>query len=354
MSGSSMDGVDLAHCTLTENNGKWSYTINQAVTIPYDENWRIRLSQLRSQGSLIYVKTDVFYGRYLGEKVNEFIKEYNLQTDLIASHGHTVFHYPNEWITAQVGDGSTISAITNLPVVSDFRRMDLAKGGEGAPLVSIGDELMFNEYDFCLNLGGFANISGTVNGIRIAYDLSPCNIVLNRVARDTGKSYDEDGKIAEMGSINYELLNKLNEIDWYKKPYPKSLNRDWINKEMWHLVRDFDDMKSEDRMKTLVDHIAVQVANSLESLAGGDATGKKVLVTGGGAFNKTLIDHLRSHTDATFVVPDNSLVNYKEALIFALLGILRAKNMVNIQKAGTGASSDSVSGALSGNFSKIN
>jgi len=353
MSGSSMDGVDLAHCTLSQADGKWDFTINEGTTIPFNEKWRVRLSQLRKQSALNYVKTDVFFGYFLGEICNEFIQNNNLDVDFIASHGHTAFHNPSKGITAQVGDGQSLSAITNLPVVNDFRRMDVAKMGEGAPLVTIGDDLLFEEYDYCINLGGFANISTQIEGTRIGYDICANNILLNRIARDLGKPYDEDGQIADSGSINYELLKDLNNIEYYNKPFPKSLSRDWINKELWHIVRDYRETSLEDRMTTIVDHIATQIGDNIEDLSDGNSANKKVLVTGGGAFNNALIDYIKSHTDAEIIIPEDTLVNYKESMIFALLGVLRINNDENILGKGTGANENSIAGALHGDFSTL-
>lgn len=353
MSGSSMDGVDLAHCSITKDGESYDFQINHGETIEFNENWRIRLSQLRKQSALNYVKTDIFFGYYLGELCNDFIQKNNLEVDFIASHGHTAFHDPIKGVTAQVGDGQSISAKTNLPVITDFRRMDVAKFGEGAPLVTLADDLLFNSYDFCLNLGGFANISCSQTAGRVGYDICANNILLNRIARDLGQSFDEDGKIADSGSINYELLGELNAIEYYEKPYPKSLNRDWINKELWHIVRSYRETSLEDRMATLVDHIAGQIGKNIDALSQGHSEGKKVLITGGGAFNNTLIDYIKSHTDAELVVPEDKLVNYKESLAFALLGALRVQNKVNVIGNGTGAKENSIAGALHGDFSNL-
>lgn len=354
MSGTSMDGLDIAHVTLQElQEGKWDYTINASKTIGYDEKWRLRLSKLRHQNSLIFYKTDRYYGQYIGEQITQFIKENNLETDLIASHGHTVFHQPENNLSVQVGDGNSIYAYTGIPTVTNFRALDVVLGGEGAPLVGIADQYLFGEFDMCLNLGGFANISADINGARLAYDVCPCNIVLNRIAREFDKEFDENGEIAESGNIDYELLGDLNSVEFYEYEPPKSLGREWISSNFWHFVRNSNATK-EDKMKTLVDHIAVQIGNNIEDLASGDASGKRVFVTGGGAFNKTLISHLRSHTEAEIVVPDENMVNYKEALAFALLGILRVKNKTNVLSLATGATEDSVSGAFYGDFSKLN
>jgi anhydro-N-acetylmuramic acid kinase len=353
MSGSSMDGLDLALCEFGNDNNTWTYKIIAAKTYEYDDKWRVRLSQLRKESTISYVKTDVFYAHFIAEKVKEFNAEFSVQPDLIASHGHTVFHYPRIKITAQVGDGSSLSALTGIPVVSDFRRMDMALNGQGAPLVTIGDQLLFNEYDMCLNLGGFANISGSKNGKPISFDICACNILLNRIARDFGKDYDHNGEIAEKGSVNYQLLEQLNNIPYYALPYPKSLNRDWINKELWHIVREFKEISNEDKMKTLVDHIASQIANSINEIAENNGAETKILVTGGSAFNATLIDYIKTHTEAELIIPDEMTINYKESLIFGLLGLLRVLNQTNSLGESTGAIADSIAGGLHGNFSKL-
>lgn len=352
MSGTSMDGVDLAHCDLIKNdNGKWSYTINQARTVNYNDLWRLRLSKLRNQNALNLYKTDRYFGEYIGRLINDFLAEHALTADLIGSHGHTILHQPENNLTYQIGSGSAMSAVTGLPVVSNFRAIDVSLGGEGAPVSGIGDIHLFEEYQICLNLGGFANLSSQLTGEPIAYDICPCNILLNRIAREFGKEYDEDGKIAEQGQIDYELLGDLNAIDYYQKPYPKSLGREWINHNFWFRVRESEASK-EDKMKTLCDHIGEQVGTNIENLAEGK--GKiKVLVTGGGSFNPVLIDHIKTHTDAEIVVPDANLVSYKEALIFALMAAMRVRNEENVLNTYTGAERSSVSGELSGNFSNL-
>lgn len=352
MSGTSMDGVDLVHCTLHQSNGNWNYKINAAKTIDYDEKWRLRLSKLRSQSAYNFVRTDRYYGEYLGLLINDFLNETGLQADLISSHGHTIFHQPENNITTQIGDGNAISAITGIPSVTNFRAMDVILGGQGAPLVGIGDKLLFGDYDMCLNIGGFANISANVEGNYVAYDICPANILLNRIAREFDMEFDEDGKIAETGKIDYDLLGDLNTIPYYKQPYPKSLGREWINQNFWGIVRE-SKIEKQDKMKTLVDHIAGQIGQNIDDLADGDSSKIRVLATGGGVLNPVLIDYIKSNTDAEIVVPDVQLINYKEALVFALMGVLRVKNQPNVLASFTGADSDSVSGSLHGDFSKL-
>ncbi len=353
MSGTSMDGVDLAYCKLiVDEAGKWSYEILNAETVSYNETWRLRLSKLRNQNAFNVYRTDRYYGEYIGELINEFINHHSLEVDLISSHGHTIFHQPENNVSFQIGDSSAIAGVTGIPTVTNFRAMDVVKDGEGAPISGVGDALLFNEYDFCLNLGGFANISATYEGQRIAYDVCPANILLNRIAREFGKEYDENGEIAEQGRVDYDLLSDLNSIGYYEESFPKSLGREWINQNFWFRVRNSDASK-EDKMKTLVDHISGQVGSNIQQLAGEEVDKKRVYVTGGGAFNKTLIDHLRTHTDAEIIIGDEKIVNYKEALIFALMGVLRVRNEVNILSSLTGAEADSIAGELSGDFSNL-
>lgn len=347
MSGTSMDGVDLALCELTEVNGNFQYQIIASQTFAYEEKWRVRLSQLRYQNAENYARTDIFYGKYLGELVNSFLQSNGLQADLIASHGHTIFHDPAGWLTAQIGDGPTINATTGIPVVSNFRRADVALGGQGAPLAGLGDQLLFSEYPVCINLGGFCNISGKGTN----WDISPCNIVFNRLAREVGKKFDENGQIAEAGEIIFPLLNQLNNIPYYQKNGPKSLGREWINKNFWHLVRDYDNEPLENKMKTLIAHVSFQIARSIDQLVGNNGAGEKVLVTGGGAHNPVLVEFLKSESDADIIVPEPQLIDFKESLIFALLGYLRVKNRNNTDAAFTGAGSNFICGSLDGDFS---
>ncbi|MES2380478.1 MAG: anhydro-N-acetylmuramic acid kinase [Bacteroidota bacterium] len=348
MSGSSMDGVDLAYCEFELVNTTWEYKIVAAQTIPYDEKWRVRLSQLYKQPIEIYPKTDAFYGRYLGQLVKKFVQEYKLTVDFVASHGHTIFHQPEQGFTAQIGCGAGLNAESGLPVVTNFRNIDVMLGGQGAPLVPIGDKFLFTEYDACLNLGGISNISFNSQQGITAFDISPCNIVLNRVARWLKLPFDDGGKIAASAEVDTELLSELNEIPFYQKKGAKSLGREWINTSFWPIVKNYLDTSEPEKMATLVEHIATQIADVLNHY-----NIQKILVTGGGAFNTFLIETLQKKTSCQIVIPEATLVNYKEALIFAFLGILRLRNENNILSSVTGASRDSIGGALHGNFNTI-
>ncbi|MBC7381907.1 MAG: anhydro-N-acetylmuramic acid kinase [Bacteroidia bacterium] len=348
MSGSSMDGVDVAYCEIYYKNNNWQFEIKVAHTFPYDEKWRITLSQLYKQYIEVFPKTHAFYGRYLGELINKFIKSHHLSVDLIASHGHTIFHQPAFGFTAQIGDGSAISAETGLPVVCDFRSMDIALGGQGAPLVPVGDRLLFGKYEACLNLGGIANISFTVGDQMKAFDIGPCNIVLNRVARWLNKPYDDEGKIAASANVDTYLLEKLEVLPYYRINGAKSLGREWINESFWPIVKSYPNMREEEKMATLAQHIANQIAISVN-----EHKLQKILVTGGGTFNKHLIGLIRKHTDAELEIPTDAIVNFKEALIFAFLGVLRIRNEENVLSSVTGSKQNHIGGALYGNFKEL-
>ena len=348
MSGTSMDGVDIAYVKFVNSNNVWKYECLQAQTIPYEERWRIRLSQLHKQPIFLYPKTSAYYGKYLGQLVNQFVKKHAIQADLISSHGHTIFHQPEAGFTAQVGDGAAIHAITGLPVVCDFRTTDVALGGQGAPLVPIGDQLLFSAYDACLNLGGIANISFTRLSDVKAFDIAPCNIVLNRVARWLNLVYDDGGKIAASGLADEELFNKLNDLDFYHLQTAKSLGREWINEVFWPVVKSVSDISEADLMATLSAHIAFQIKRVIEKYRP-----QKMLITGGGAFNTHLIEQLQQQQTTQIHIPDEQTIQYKEAIIFALLGVLRVNNLNNSLKSVTGASRNNIGGALYGDFSAL-
>lgn len=346
MSGTSMDGVDMAYCEYEFKNDAWNFEIKQAKTIPYDENWLVRLSQLHQQPIHLYPKTDAFYGRYLGKIAKQFIEENNLDVDFISSHGHTIFHQPENGFTAQIGCGAGINAESNLPVVNNFRNTDVMLGGQGAPLVPIGDFLLFEKYDACLNLGGFANISFKKS--QKAFDISPCNIVMNIIANEFDAPYDDEGEIAASGTVNSELLLALNNLDFYQKVGAKSLGIEWVKTEFWPIIASFSSLSDADKMTTLSEHIALQITAVLNT-----NNIENVLVTGGGAFNHFLINNIKNKTKTKIIIPDSNIINFKEAMVFAFLGVLRIRNEINILNSVTGAVSNSIGGALYGNFSKI-
>lgn len=343
MSGTSLDGLDIAYCRLTYKNKNWIYNILNAETLPYNNYWIDSLRGAETTDALSLIALDHVFGKYLGEQVQQFVQKHNLTPDFIASHGHTIFHQPAKHISLQIGNGAYLAAHAQLPVVCDFRTLDIALGGQGAPLVPIGDELLFADYDYCLNLGGIANISFNHNGQRIAYDISACNMLLNTLANQAGYSYDEDGKLARSGKLDTTLLEQLNAPQYFTQPYPKSLGKEWVLEHSLQTIAD-SNATIADKLHTTCHHIALQIANSLQPAN----YKQKVLATGGGAFNTYLIELLQHYAGHNYSieVPTPEIVSFKEALVFAFLGVLRWRNEHNSLQTVTGASRNSVGGAI--------
>jgi anhydro-N-acetylmuramic acid kinase len=350
MSGTSLDGLDIAVCRFRKNGKNWSYEILEAATVNYSASMKKKLESLMNATAEELAEADASFAKFSGEQVRKFLLKNKIESDLIASHGHTVFHQPKKGFTTQIGSGAYMAAITGIPVVSDFRTMDVALGGQGAPLVPIGDKLLFGQYDYCLNLGGIANISYDKSDKRIAGDICPVNIILNKLAGEKGKAFDKDGRLAYAGKINLPLLKKLNSLSFYKKMFPKSLGREWIDKEFVPLVNHAS-ICTEDKLATVCEHIACQMAASVSS----EKT-VTLLVSGGGAFNKYLIGRITAHVGdkVKIIVPDHFTISYKEAVIFAFLGLRRVLGEVNTLASVTGASKDSIAGALYGVIEKKN
>lgn len=343
MSGTSMDGLDLAYCELSRQEGKWDYTIHCAETIPYDDKWSVRLTELPKQPIHLYAKTDAFYGKYIGMQVRQFMSRNAISdVDLIASHGHTIFHRPDEGYTAQIGNGAAIYAETGITTVCDFRSVDVALGGQGAPLVPIGDELLFGDYDACLNLGGFANVSYKKEGERLAFDICACNIVLNAVAKQGGMNFDENGTMAREGVVVTELLDALNGLSFFTRQGAKSIGREWVEAEIWPLVGNYE-IVLEDLMATFVEHTAIQIGKVAK-----EGNLQTILVTGGGTYNSFLMERIAAHTPGRLIPASTQLIEFKEALIFGLLGVLRLHNQFNSLKSVTGASRQSMGGCVYG------
>ncbi|NQU87385.1 MAG: anhydro-N-acetylmuramic acid kinase [Mariniphaga sp.] len=338
MSGTSLDGLDIAVCNFIFENNKWAFEILKSDTIKYDSNWIKYLGTAHKLSATDLISLHNKYGRFIGLEINKFIYKLGQPVDLIASHGHTVFHQPERGITFQVGNGTTIAEVTGIPTISDFRTTDVGLGGQGAPLVPIGDKLLFSDYDFCLNLGGFANISFEKDEKRIAYDICPVNIVLNLFAEKKGLLFDKDGLLGKTGIINDGLYKELNRLNYYLTDPPKSLGREWVEKYFLPLLKK-SDLNFDDKIRTVYEHIAFQLGNSLHPK-------RKVLITGGGSFNTFLIDRIKKYTKSEIVLPPPQLIDYKEALIFAFLGLLKTRGEVNCLASVTGAVKDSSCGVI--------
>ena len=340
MSGTSLDGLDIACCVFRYDKLHWDYSISIAETIPYSEDWLNRLSGLPGSAAVEFAAADHLYGHLLGKLCRAFIEKNKIKADFIASHGHTVFHQPGRGFTSQIGNGAAIKAETGLPVVCDFRSGDVALGGQGAPLVPAGDRLLFSGFDFCLNLGGFANISFDHNGERLAFDICPVNTVLNHFAGKLGQAYDKDGSIGSKGKVSMPLLNTLNKLPYYSQTGPKSLGKEWVDEVILPILNS-SGLGPEDILSTFYTHIVKQIA-----LQTGTDEQKKMLVTGGGAHNKYLVSGIRSLIKPQIFIPDKLTIDFKEALIFAFLGVLRWRNEVNCLSTVTGAAHDGCFGAI--------
>lgn len=339
MSGTSMDGMDVAYCRIWLNShNEWQYDMPVACTYAYSDEWKCRLSGLTAATAEQYAYTHVDYGHLIGRTIRKFLQDNHIEADFVASHGHTIFHQPERMFTAQVGDGAAIAAECGLPVVCDFRTMDVACGGQGAPLVPIGDDNLFKAYDYCLNIGGIMNISYRQNGKRYAYDICPANMGLNFFAGQQGMVYDKDGMMAQSGKCIEPLLRELNSLAYYSMSYPKSLGREWFEQQFLPVINSYS-ANVADIMNTLCHHMAYQLAQEVKE--------GSVLLTGGGAKNKYVVSLFRQYMPQVhFEVPPVHIIDYKEALIFAFLGVLRWIQQPNCLKEVTGAAHNVVGGAI--------
>ena len=341
MSGTSLDGLDLVCADFWQENEKFNYQIIAADCIAYETEWHNVLQNAHLLSAQNLLALDVAFGNYLGQMVNHFIAKNKLkEIDFISSHGHTVFHQPEMGFTLQIGHGAHLQAETKLTVICDFRSQDVALGGQGAPLVPIGDRLLFAEYVACVNLGGFSNISFEKDNQRIAFDICPVNFVLNHLARKIGKPYDFNGNIAKNAQVAQSLLSALNAIPYYQQPPPKSLGREWVEKNIFPILNNFT-ISTEDKLATFTNHAAFQTADVLKN----DQL-KITLFSGGGALNQHFIQLIKSRTKYQIHVADTEILNFKEALIFAFLGYLKSQNQTNILASVTGAQRNSSSGVI--------
>ncbi|WP_319946554.1 anhydro-N-acetylmuramic acid kinase [Flagellimonas myxillae] len=345
MSGTSLDGLDLAYCHLWEEGQNWKFSIEKTKEIGYGSKMRNRLKNAIHLTDEAHRQLHDEYGVWLGEQVKSFLKEAHLEVDFVASHGHTSHHRPEDGFTFQLGNGQLLADNCGKKVVCDFRTKDVSLGGQGAPLVPIGDSLLFHQYDFCLNLGGISNISLEKDGKRIAYDIGMANMPLNFVTEKIGLAYDENGNLARSGSQNSELLNQLNALEYYQLPHPKSTGYEWFSEKVVPLIEDTK-ASHRDLLHTLIHHNCEQIAKEVHQ----HATGKfqEILVTGGGALNAFFIEVLQEKLGPKIKVttPSRTLIAYKEALVFALMGVLRVQDKTNVLSSVTGSSEDSCSGII--------
>lgn len=337
MSGTSLDGIDIALCEFSSIGIKYKYQILHAETIPIECSLKEEIESVFKGSAMQLAALNAKLGHVFGRAVADFCSKYNCSPDFVASHGQTIFHKPQDGFTCQLGDGAAMAAECGIPVICDFRSSDVAHGGQGAPLVPIGDELLFSEYDYCLNLGGFANISYKENDKRVAFDICAANMALNLLAQSVGKPFDDEGKMAAAGQLNELLLNELNSLEYYSLPAPKSLGREWFETKLRTLIE--RNLPPNDLLRTYTEHIAIQIAKVV-------IPRKKMLITGGGAFNNFLTERIAFHSAAEIIIPDEITIKFKEALIFAFLGYLRINNIPNCLSSVTGATKNCTGGAV--------
>ncbi len=340
MSGSSLDGLDLACCRFWFENEKWHYIIEATDYIPYNNDWKSILSNAFYNAADKLEVLDIQLGIFLAEQTKRFIMKHQLRPDLVASHGHTVFHRPAEGITLQIGNGRAMTDLLALPVINDFRAMDVKKGGQGAPLVPVGDRWLFADYQVCVNIGGIANLSFEKNCKRIAYDICIANQALNHIANKLGFDFDKGGDIARNGNLSKALFDQLNQLSYYTQAYPKSLGRESFEKDFLPLINETG-ISSEDQLHTLIEHIALQISRAASGISKG-----KMLITGGGALNTFLIERIKEYSDHAIELPDEQIIAFKEAIVFAFLGVLRWNNQINCLSSVTGATEDSCTGEV--------
>ncbi|NHN27299.1 anhydro-N-acetylmuramic acid kinase [Flavobacterium jejuense] len=340
MSGTSLDGVDLAYISF-QKEYSWNFQILKYETVSYTSDWveKLKNAIYLSKNDLKGINEE--YTDLLCNYISQFIaKNAIVHIDAVCSHGHTILHQPDKGYTLQIGNLPKIASLINLPVVCDFRVQDVTLGGQGAPLVPIGDQLLFSEFDYCLNLGGFSNISFENEGKRIAYDISPVNTVLNFYSKKMGFDYDDKGLFAKKGILNIDLFEKLNMLSFYNESYPKSLGMEFVNEIIFPLLDKFK-IPNEDMLRTFVEHIAYQISVSLSN------EDKTLLITGGGAYNDFLIERMKYYLPKTvLVIPNDAIIQYKEALIFAFLGVLKLRNEINVLASVTGAKKDHSAGVI--------
>ncbi|MFN5325560.1 MAG: anhydro-N-acetylmuramic acid kinase [Bacteroidota bacterium] len=343
MSGTSLDGLDIAFCRFVAQGPQVGFELVYAETVPYDQEQKAQLSGAFHLDGSALIKLHADFGKFIGETVMRVGEENGCFPDLISSHGHTVFHRPDLGYTYQMGSGASIAAVSGVDTVCDFRTTDVALGGQGAPLVPIGDQLLFGGHRFCLNLGGIANISYEEGGEIIAFDICPANMALNLLANQAGLDFDNKGELAMSGQLNNQLLDKLNGLDLYKTKGPVSLGREWFEEQFMPLILQ-NEIPLPDRLRTISEHIALRISSVLF-----DSPGTTMLTTGGGAFNDFLVETIEEKVSSHgihVVVPDAEIVAFKEAIVFALLGWLRTQEDVNTLASVTGAKNNSIGGCV--------
>lgn len=344
MSGSSLDGVDLVCCEFKLENNKWNYKVLDSYCYEYSKGWQKILANIGSLTAEQYIETDILLGAYYGDLINDFISNKTTsKSELIILHGHTAFHNPKNRYTAQIGSAAAVVAKTNISTVTNLRLLDICLGGQGAPIVPIGEHYLFKNHTAFLNIGGIANVSihQSKDDI-IAYDICPANTLLNYLASKLGATYDYEGNFAAHGEVNSPLLEQLNNCEYYNLSLPRTLSTEYIRDKFMPILEE-SNLSINNKLATVVEHISEQLYISLVNYP----SVKSIFITGGGALNKFLIIRIKEKLkNIDVVIPDKETINYKEAIIIAFFGLLRFKKEINIFKSVTGATHNSIGGAL--------
>ena len=341
MSGTSLDGVDLAYIVFTVKNNEWDFQILESETVPYSIDWLNKLKIAVGFSETALEKLNQDYTQLLAAIISNFIEKHEIKNlDAVCSHGHTILHQPQNGFTLQIGNLPEIAPLISQTVVCDFRIQDVQLGGQGAPLVPIGDRILFSEYEYCMNLGGFSNVSFEQNNKRIAFDISPVNTVLNFYANQLGLDYDDKGRISKTGICNKDLVQELNALDFYQKKHPKSLGFEFVKETVLPIIESYS-ISIKDKLHTFTEHVALQIAVALPNKKG------SLFITGGGAYNDFLMERIQCHLpEMKIIIPSTKILEFKEALIFALLGVLKLRGEINVLSSVTGAKSDHSSGII--------
>jgi anhydro-N-acetylmuramic acid kinase len=339
MSGSSLDGLDICAVKFTYESKQWSFSFLASEVFPFSDSLLAQLQKVRALSGLELTQLDMELGTWIGQKVNHLIKTNDLTIDVIGSHGHTVFHQIDERFSLQIGNGQVIAQSTDIPVVADFRLQNILLGGQGAPLVPIGDWHLFHDFDIYINLGGIANVTIKREDQLMAGDVVPCNQVLNALSTRLGFSYDDKGRFARQGKLLEDWLNALKANNFYKQALPKSISNEWIHNTY---LQNLPDADTKDLLHSFSTFIAHEITDLIP-----DQHPQKVLVTGGGAYNDFLIDLIQKQRPlARITVPPSQLIDFKEALIFALMAVLKLENLPNCLASYTGAKKDLSTGVV--------
>lgn len=347
-SGTSLAGLDIVFVALTEVRGKWTYELKAAERLAYTSEWEEKLGGAAALPARDYFLLHSEYGHFIGHAVNQFIAQHQLdhKVHFITSHGHTVFHVPAQKMTAQLGDGAAIAAVTGISVISDLRSVDVALGGKGAPVLPVAEQLLFPDYHYRVNLAENATIAAQPDGQLIAFDVCPCNYVLDTLAGLLGRPFDEEGKLAAGGVTDQGLLDALNGLAFYNEQYPRTLTSKFGTGTILPMIQQ-QQLSTQGKLNTYIHHIAAQVAAAVQQLTPSEeGAAYNLLLTGGGARNTYLVETIRTILQPLNVTVTVQEEPFRNALMIALLGALRWRQEPNALSAVTGAEKDSVGGAL--------